>query len=155
MYFYISETRPRYIDSMKIEIILAFIRIILLSCVITLMVLIATKISNHDQKSFNRDLNSSSIILNNSLSTSPISSTNPNLKSITYEIGPTSSGTMKIVRLGIIIFKIWTFFQNVILSKLETRSVKMNQMFQNVVWMVEIVAWRTSSNQIAQFVIVT
>ena len=91
---------------MKIEIVLAFIRIILLSCVITLMVLIATKISNHDQKSFNRDLNSSGIILNNSLSTSTISSTNPNLKLITYEIGPTISGTMlkKIVRLDIIVF---------------------------------------------------
>ena len=86
---------------MKIEIILAFVRMILLFCVITLMVLIATKISYHDQKSFKRDLNSSGIILNNSFSTSTMSSTNPNLKLITYEIGPTISGTMlkKIVRL--------------------------------------------------------
>ena len=80
---------------MNVEIVLAFVRIILLVGVITLIVLITTKIPKKNQKSYLKILQSNDSILDLDLFSNSTTSTSiPQLKTATYEIGPTSIGRL-------------------------------------------------------------
>ena len=89
-------TNRYFVESMNIEIIFAFLRIILLVGVITLIVLITTKTSKRkNPKSYKKPEESIDLILDwDILSNSNTSTANPKLKTVTYEIGPTSIGRL-------------------------------------------------------------
>ena len=92
-----SYTNRYFVESMNIEIIFAFLRIILLVGVITLIVLITTKTSKRkNPKSYQKPEESIDLILDwDILSNSNTSTANPKLKTVTYEIGPTSIGRLQ------------------------------------------------------------
>ena len=81
---------------MNVEIVLAFVRIILLIGVITMIVLITTQIPKKNQKSYLKTLKSNDSILDlEPFFNSTTSTANPQFKTVTYEIGPTSIGRLQ------------------------------------------------------------
>ena len=82
---------------MNIEIIFAFVRIILLVGVIILIVLITTKTpKKKNLKTYQKTKESNDLILDwDLLSNSTTSTAKPKLKTITYEIGPTSESRLQ------------------------------------------------------------